>query len=289
MAPSQALHLNERGSENEAHCGIRRSAAIGIGAGCDTALGGGLPCGSRRVGDDPGRRRRDPRLISTVRWDASTDRHCVTNCKAEETSISWNIKGAPVRPDRKEIPGRRVCPVRKGPAGPQGAVGPSGALSTFDAIQGLPCTVGGVAGTISLTYGTTNQATLKCLALAEPPPPVDPNQATVLLSEVAPNQPSGQDLIELRVASGGTLEGLVLVRGATVQTVIATLPAMTVQAGDVIVVHLNPAIEVMTELLSKSECFAPACYSTAWDVRAVIGTISSIDGSRQSLASSTRR
>jgi PEGA domain len=66
----------------------------------------------------------------------------------------------------------------KGDIGPQGArgdPGAAGAIASFDSLAGLPCTVRGQPGTISITY-STNPATpddlaLRCVALPPPPSP----------------------------------------------------------------------------------------------------------------------
>ncbi len=50
-----------------------------------------------------------------------------------------------------------------GPIGPPGPAGPAGAaLTSFDALQGLSCTRNSQAGTITLTYSSTGDATLNC-------------------------------------------------------------------------------------------------------------------------------
>jgi cysteine-rich repeat protein len=64
-----------------------------------------------------------------------------TSCKDGEIAISWNKKG------------RR---------GPQGEQGEPGLLSSFDSIEGLPCTRGGDSGTIALTYEPSGEAVMTC-------------------------------------------------------------------------------------------------------------------------------
>ncbi len=50
-----------------------------------------------------------------------------------------------------------------GPLGPPGPTGPAGAaLTSFDALQGLSCMRNSQAGTITLTYSSTGDATLNC-------------------------------------------------------------------------------------------------------------------------------
>lgn len=50
-----------------------------------------------------------------------------------------------------------------GAIGPQGPRGEPGAVANFDALAGIPCTAGGDAGFISLTYATDGAATLRCV------------------------------------------------------------------------------------------------------------------------------
>jgi hypothetical protein len=52
----------------------------------------------------------------------------------------------------------------QGPIGVNGPQGPAGLLASFDAIAGLPCTIGGQAGQIALSYDSNQNATLKCVA-----------------------------------------------------------------------------------------------------------------------------
>lgn len=52
----------------------------------------------------------------------------------------------------------------QGPIGVNGPQGPAGLLASFDAIAGLPCTIGGRAGQIALSYDSNQNATLKCVA-----------------------------------------------------------------------------------------------------------------------------
>jgi hypothetical protein len=51
-------------------------------------------------------------------------------CRRDERPLRWNVRGP------------------QGPPGPQGEPGP--ALASFDALAGLPCTLGADTGTIAL-------------------------------------------------------------------------------------------------------------------------------------------
>jgi hypothetical protein len=93
----------------------------------------------------------------------------------------------------------------------------------------------------------------------------------VIINEVAPNL--AQDLIELRVTSPGSLQGLVLRQNATSATgggtVLATLPNVCVQLSDLVVIHLTPLAGPVNELLSKNEqpvSMFSQNYDGAWDV-----------------------
>ncbi|MEP6695145.1 MAG: collagen-like protein, partial [Chloroflexota bacterium] len=85
-----------------------------------------------------------------------------TQCSNNEIRLVWNSEGVAGQP---------------GPTGPQGIAGPTGAqgipgtVSSFNDMNGLPCTIGGVAGVMSLSFSGVGTATLTCVL---PPPPVDP-------------------------------------------------------------------------------------------------------------------
>jgi hypothetical protein len=86
------------------------------------------------------------------------------------------------------------------------------------------------------------------------------------LSEIAPNVSGGADLIELTALASGSLAGWTIEQDVTNPTVLATLPAINVVPGEVIVVHLAPPGGVVNETSSKSSCSSGACYAGAWDV-----------------------
>jgi hypothetical protein len=92
-------------------------------------------------------------------------------------------------------------------------------------------------------------------------------RATVLLNEMNPNIAGGLDLMELRATGPGDATGITIQEGVAAANVLATLPALTVATGDLIVVHLSPAAGVSNESASKSDCSDAACYAGAWDVR----------------------
>lgn len=110
-------------------------------------------------------------------------------------------------------------------------------------------------------------------APADVNPPVDSGPdagagvAILKINEVNPNITSSLDLIELRASVGGAIAGITLEQDLTTKVVLATLPAITVAAGDLIVVHLTPPVGVTDETATKATCVNAACYSGAWDVR----------------------
>jgi hypothetical protein len=94
--------------------------------------------------------------------------------------------------------------------------------------------------------------------------------ATLRITEVAPNIANARDLVELHVVQGGSVANFTLVQDST--TVLATLPAVQVATGDIIVVHLVPAAANNdapgSETTSKNQYAAGtyiANYDTAWD------------------------
>ena len=60
----------------------------------------------------------------------------------------------------------------KGETGEQGSAGPP--LASLDALAGLPCTFGGAAGSVGLSYSAAGVVTLACTVAPTPPPPPPP-------------------------------------------------------------------------------------------------------------------
>lgn len=98
---------------------------------------------------------------------------------------------------------------------------------------------------------------------------VDGQNASLFINEVNPNLTGSRDLIELLVTSGGNVEGIVIQQGITTPTELAVMPAVNVELGDIIVVHLNPSTlngdAAASETLSKNQYSDPANYASAWD------------------------
>jgi hypothetical protein len=120
-----------------------------------------------------------------------------------------------------------------------------------------------VAGTVRDTLGAGVDAAFDSAAFAGFRP-----LASLRLNEVNANLPGGADLAELLVVSSGITQGVAFVQnpGTLAATTLATLPAISVASGDLIVVHLVPPPGVVSETSSPSECTHAACYAGAWDV-----------------------
>jgi lamin tail-like protein len=87
-------------------------------------------------------------------------------CRSYERPLRWNARGpeGPMGPTGPQ-----------GPAGPQGEPGP--ALGSFDALAGLPCTVGSRSGTIAIDYdAASGDAHIRCVLPPAPPAPVRINE-----------------------------------------------------------------------------------------------------------------
>jgi hypothetical protein len=79
-------------------------------------------------------------------------------CRSYERPLRWNVRG-PVGPVGPTGP--------PGPAGPPGEPGPG--LTSFDALAGLPCTVGSRSGTIAIDYdAVSGDAHIRCVLPAAP-------------------------------------------------------------------------------------------------------------------------
>lgn len=58
-----------------------------------------------------------------------------------------------------------------GPAGPQGPQGSAGTLTSFNSLSNLPCSMGGLSGTITIDFASSGVATLTCNVSAPSSPP----------------------------------------------------------------------------------------------------------------------
>ncbi|MBZ4417788.1 chitobiase/beta-hexosaminidase C-terminal domain-containing protein [Myxococcus sp. RHSTA-1-4] len=108
--------------------------------------------------------------------------------------------------------------------------------------------------------------------------------ARLRISEIAPNVPSGRDLVELYVVQGGSVQGATLVDGNNTDAPLATLPDVTVAEGDFIIVHLVPDIlggtdapgSETTGVSQYPQGVYPSNYDTAWDFHGGASGISSV-------------
>jgi hypothetical protein len=175
-----------------------------------------------------------------------------SQCRASERAISWNVRGpqgaagpagaqGPAGPQGEKGmqgdpgpmgPRGEVGPAGPagadgvaGPAGPPGPAGPQGppgskgdkgdpgaGLASFDALEGLSCTLGSKSGSIAIDYeSTTGIATIRCVVSSEPPPPPPPppDPAVVRVNEFSTGVEGalGDEFVEL-VNVGGSAADL---------------------------------------------------------------------------------
>jgi hypothetical protein len=96
--------------------------------------------------------------------------------------------------------------------------------------------------------------------------------AVLRINEVQPTMTNSADLVELRVVSGGSTNGMTLWQDIASPLLLATLPNVNVAAGDIIVVHLRAAVAPgaapSSETTAKNQhpmATYGANYDTAWD------------------------
>jgi hypothetical protein len=127
--------------------------------------------------------------------------------------------------------------------------------------------VGGMDYTVTVASSVTDNQPLGISAAANTASFVGFVQpAELVINEVNPNISVSRDLVELRVVTGGSLLGIKLEQDINAAVTLATLPAVLVTSGDVVVVHLNPNVSETTEMTSKTDCTSASCYSAAWDI-----------------------
>lgn len=95
--------------------------------------------------------------------------------------------------------------------------------------------------------------------------------ALLAITEVDPSVPGGLDLIELVALRGGDVSGFE-VRARTGSLYLVRFPqGLVVETDDIIVVHLSPPAEYVSETTSKSQFprgeLAPTNHDDAWDLR----------------------
>jgi Lamin Tail Domain/Collagen triple helix repeat (20 copies) len=178
------------------------------------------------------------------------------SCRSHEHRLSWNVRGpqgapGPAGPAGAQgergpqgetgpqgapgEPGAAGPAGPAGPPGPQGERGPQGengrGLTSFDELAGLPCTAGGHSGTVSISYGTGNEATIVCsVSGGGSPAGVRVNEVMTGMAGAAANE-----FVELVNAGSEPIDASgyrVVYRSAagTSDTLLGTLPAGTVLA-----------------------------------------------------------
>jgi hypothetical protein len=133
------------------------------------------------------------------------------------------------------VQGPQGAPGPAGPAGPQGPKGDPGVIGSFDALDGLTCTVAQEQGTVSLSWDANAHAVLSCLpeqSGQEPPPATS---ALLLVNELMTGAvgAAADEFVEI-VNAGSTeadIGGWKLVyrsASGTSDTALATVPTGTV-------------------------------------------------------------
>jgi hypothetical protein len=188
------------------------------------------------------------------------------SCKASERRLSWNVAGpagpkgdvGPPGPQGERgaagpagPPGARgEQGIRgesgpqgpagaAGPAGPQGPAGPKGdpgdGLASLDELAGIPCTVSGQSGAVSIRFDAHNDATITCTILEPPPPPPPPPTARLRVNEVMTGSTgaAANEFVELVNASTDAVDAggyRVVYRSAagTSDTLLGAIPAGTI-------------------------------------------------------------
>lgn len=178
-----------------------------------------------------------------------------------------------------------------------GEVDPATALTASFTVPGLTVNTATVTNVDRVSLTTTTQAAtaydlaiantvadIQGTAVSTPSAHVCGFSATppsMILNEVNAAISGGADLIELEVTARGNLGDFELVQNpvaAATGTVIAKLPTICAEAGDIVVVHLGPGTAGVAStsewLVGKSELpqvtFA-ANYDAAWDVLGISG------------------
>ncbi|HEY3444809.1 MAG TPA: Ig-like domain-containing protein [Myxococcales bacterium] len=122
-----------------------------------------------------------------------------------------------------------------------------------------------VATTVQDASGSALSATANVAGFIAPQ-----GQARLVINEINPNIPNSRDLIEFLVVEAGTTKQMQIIEeGKTADPLtFTTFPDVLVQAGDLVVLHLNPVgadDPKASERTSKSESTAKEAYPNAWD------------------------
>ncbi|SEM22369.1 Ig-like domain-containing protein [Stigmatella aurantiaca] len=158
----------------------------------------------------------------------------------------------------------------------------NGLTATGAEVDGKQITVTTSSQTSGANYTVTVAASVTDTAGTPVPSPGNTatfkgyrTQAVLVLNEVNPNVSTAngnRDLIELKVLSAGNTSGMTLVQepaNGSTQSLLATLPDVSVQAGDLIVIHMSPDAArgdaTTSETTAKNENTATTNYPEAWD------------------------
>jgi hypothetical protein len=159
-----------------------------------------------------------------------------SKCRRRERSVSWSVRGPAGASGEAGAAGKAGPAGPPGPRGETGASGPrgpkgdAGTLTSFEALDGLPCQANGNAGTIDLVYDGSGHAAFTCV-------PRSGGGGAVRINELATGTTASaaDEFVELVNAGSAAAEisGFKLVYRSTSGTsdvALATVPAGTTLA-----------------------------------------------------------
>jgi len=200
-----------------------------------------------------------------------------SECRAQETALTWNVQGppGPIGPagapgspgdegpaGPEGPPGVPGAQGPEGPEGPEGPPGPAGAgISSFDDLAGLPCNAGNDgAGVIAISYSaaaggvvtlTCTPTTLHELTVTKAgngSGTVTSNPAGITCgSDCSHQYPAGRTVTLTATASGGS--GFTGWAGACSGT--APTCTVTMDAAKAVTANFNPNVVLTLELTSE--------------------------------------
>ncbi|MDC0712391.1 Ig-like domain-containing protein [Stigmatella sp. ncwal1] len=158
----------------------------------------------------------------------------------------------------------------------------TGLTATAAEVEGKRITVTTNAQTGGTSYAVTVATSVTDTAGTPVPSPGNTatfkgfrTPAVLRINEVNPNVSTtngNRDLIELKAISAGTTSGMTLSQepaNSSTQSLLATMPDVTVQPGDLIVIHMSPDAArgdaTTNETTAKNENTATTNYPGAWD------------------------
>jgi len=116
-----------------------------------------------------------------------------------------------------------------GPAGPQGPAGPAGSIASSDSLAGIPCTLAGQTGIVSISMASDGTMTLRCVV---PPTPPSPPPGPICLLPLTPSASTTAAAIAVALPTGdfaippqcGTNTSVACPGGSPSQSVITIAP-----------------------------------------------------------------